>query len=420
MCEVCMWGVIISIRVGFEELRRPGDRMSLKRTELDGRSGECCVKRAMLCVLAAAAMFGSGLRAQDLTGTWQGTLVATAPDPGIRTLVKFAKDAKGGWTGTMYRVDQPGWVAAFTLISVQGKVLSFAIAPQDVTYTGKLSADGGLVTGTWAHGPATHVLNLLHVGADTAWEIPTPPAPPKPMAADADPAFDVATIKPNNSDGKSLQQLTVNGRNFRIRNGSLGDLIGFAYNVQMRQIVGGPDWMNADRYDIDAVPDKEGSPDAEQVRVMMRKLLAERFALNSHPEKREMSAFVLTVGKDGPKLTATAGDGTLPGFGIGPADGGVKLHVANATMDEFSSFLQMLVLDRPVVNQTALGGRYEFNVTFLPDDSMFNGHPPKVPTETSSAPALLDAMPQVGLKMTAEKTQVDVVSIDHVEKPSAN
>jgi uncharacterized protein (TIGR03435 family) len=95
-------------------------------------------------------------------------------------------------------------------------------------------------------------------------------------------------------------------------------------------------------------------------------------------------------------------------------------------MNEFTGFLQMLVLDRPVVNHTALTGRFDFNVTFTPDDSEFNGHPPKLPqaadgAAVESAPNLFDAMQQqAGLKLSAEKTAVDVIAIDHVEKPSAN
>jgi uncharacterized protein (TIGR03435 family) len=376
------------------------------------------LKKWMMCVLAMAFTLTVSARAQDVVGDWQGTLKAGKD---LRIVLSIFKGEKDGLSAKFYSLDQAGgrpFVAS--AVTRQGSTVKVTVDAIGGTFEAKLSADGNTLAGTWTQGPTPLPLVLAKATKETAWEIPAPPVAPKPMAANADPAFDVATIKPNDSGGSSLQQLTVNGRNFRIRNGSLGDLVGFAYNVQMRQIVGGPDWMNSNRYDIDGVPDQEGAPNAEQIRIMMRKLLAERFALKIHPEKREMPAFVLSAGKGGPKLTATQGGGTLPGFGIGAGDGGAKLHVMNATMAEFSSFLQMMVLDRPVVDQTALTGRYEFNVTFLPDDSMFNGHPPKVPAETASAPALLDAMQQVGLKMTAEKTQVDVVAIDHVEKPSAN
>jgi uncharacterized protein (TIGR03435 family) len=99
----------------------------------------------------------------------------------------------------------------------------------------------------------------------------------------------------------------------------------------------------------------------------------------------------------------------------------------NATIDELAGLLQMLVLDRPVVNQTQLKGRYDIHVTFTPDDSQFHGHPPKMPPATDgaapveTAPNLFEAIQQdAGLRLTADKTAVDVVVIDHVDKPSAN
>src|SRR5438067_2017514 len=125
----------------------------------------------------------------------------------------------------------------------------------------------------------------------------------------------------------------------------------------------------------------------------------------------------------------------LPGFGMSPGEGGLRLNVINGTMDEFCGFLQMIVLDRPVVNHTQLKGRYDFHVTFTPDDSQFHGHPPNFSRPpaggaaaadsampaAASAPNLFEAMQQqAGLHFSAEKTPVDAVVIDHVEKPSAN
>jgi uncharacterized protein (TIGR03435 family) len=97
--------------------------------------------------------------------------------------------------------------------------------------------------------------------------------------------------------------------------------------------------------------------------------------------------------------------------------------MANARLADFTGFLQMLVLDRPVVDRTGITGRFDYSVTFTPDDSEFNGHPPKLPqTEASdSSPNLFAAIQeQLGLKLDAQKTSVDVIAIDHVEKPSAN
>jgi uncharacterized protein (TIGR03435 family) len=95
-------------------------------------------------------------------------------------------------------------------------------------------------------------------------------------------------------------------------------------------------------------------------------------------------------------------------------------------MDDLTGFLQILVLDRPVVDRTGLTGRYDLQCTFAPDDSQFGGHPPMPPKSDANPPAdsepnLFDAFQdQLGLKLGAEKTSVDVIAIDHVEKPSAN
>ncbi len=117
--------------------------------------------------------------------------------------------------------------------------------------------------------------------------------------------FEVATIKPNDSGAAQMQGLNVsrNGHNFTTRNSSLTDLIAFAYNVQPKQIIGAPDWMDKDRFDIAAISDTEGMPNGSQLKSMVQKLLADRWKLTFHHDKNELSAFVLTVGKNGQKLT---------------------------------------------------------------------------------------------------------------------
>jgi uncharacterized protein (TIGR03435 family) len=139
-----------------------------------------------------------------------------------------------------------------------------------------------------------------------------------PMDANANPSFEVATIKPNDSGKPNMQGLTIIGRNFKTVNASLGDLIQVAYEVQAKQIVNGPQWMVKNRYDIVAVPAEAGVPNAEQVRIMIQKLLADRFKLKFHKDKRELTAYLLTVGKNGPNLTPTERKGQLPNSTTGP------------------------------------------------------------------------------------------------------
>jgi uncharacterized protein (TIGR03435 family) len=156
---------------------------------------------------------------------------------------------------------------------------------------------------------------------------------------------------------------------------------------------------------------------------MVQKLLADRWKLTFHHDKKEMSAFVLTVGKNGQKLTPSEAKIPLPGLGFQPVPGGLKFRMGNGTMEDFTGFLQVLVLDRPVVDRTGITGRYDMQFAFAPDDSLFNGHGPKPGATTDNAEALpgfFEGIQTIGLKLDAEKTPVDVIVIDHAEKYSGN
>ena len=357
----------------------------------------------------------------DISGDWQGTLEA---GKSLRLVIKITKADKG-FAAKFYSIDQAGVPPlGVSSIALDGNNVKFVVDIIGGNYAGTLSADGTTMTGTWTQGPNPLPLNLVRATKETAWEIPAPAAAQKPMAVDADPAFDVATIKPNDSGATSMQGLGFGGRSFMTRATSLSDLISFAYEVQKKQISGGPDWADRDRFDISAVPDAPGAPNVIQMRTMLKKLLVDRFGLKFHEEKREMSAFVLTVAKSGPKLKETETKANGPGFGFRPQPGGILIPVINSDMRDFAMFLQSFLLDRPVVNETALTGKYDFSLKFTPDDTMFNGHPPQLPTKTDTTevePSLFEAIQQqIGLKLDAQKTQVTVIAIDHVEKPTAN
>ena len=378
------------------------------------------MKKLLLWIMALALLAGGALRAQDLTGNWQGTLKASKD---LRMILVITKE-DGRFQAKLYSIDETAQPFRVSSISQDGLTVKFAIDLNGTTYEGKMNAGNNTIAGTWTQGVTPLPLEFSRATKEMAWEIPAPPPPRKLMPADADPSFEVATIKPNDSGATSMQVLTFRGRNFITVNSSLADLIMFAYSVQMKQIIGAPDWIERDRYDINATPDREGTPSADQVRLMIRKLLADRFQLKFHHDKRELSAFVLTVGKDGSKLKPAQPNGNLHGIGMQPAESGAMMFANNAPISAFTSFLQSLVLDRPVVDQTGLTGRYDLTVTFTPDDSLFNGHPPAFPKlaeGVEAAPSFFDAIQQqLGLKLTVKKTQVDVLAIDHVEKPSAN
>jgi uncharacterized protein (TIGR03435 family) len=353
----------------------------------------------------------------DISGDWQGTLQA---GKSLRTVLKISKKDKG-WGAQLYSIDQGGQPISASSVTLDGSTFKFSIDLIGGSYEGILSGDGNSIVGTWTQ--ATHPLPLTLVRAtkETAWEIPAPAPPPKMMAADANPSFDVATIKPSKPEAQG-KGFRVNGRNFSTGNTSLADLIEFAYDVHAKQIVGGPDWIDKDKFDLAAVPDKEGTPSYEQWKSMLQRLLESRFKLNFHHEKRELSVYVLSVEKNGPKNVAK-NESTAPGFSIPimPTAGGIMMAMRNATMTNFAVFgLQGAVLDRPVLDQTGLTDRFDFTLKWMPDDSQFGGHI-HAPVSDNPLPGLFTAIQeQLGLKLEATKAPADVLIIDHVEKPSAN
>jgi uncharacterized protein (TIGR03435 family) len=248
-------------------------------------------------------------------------------------------------------------------------------------------------------------------------------APTQPMAADADPTFEVATIKPTTSTALTLQSLNQRGRYFETVNSSLLDLIKFAYDLNEHQILNTPDWIDKTRFDISAVPSQDGVPSVRQVRQMLRQLLTARFHLTFHRNQRELPAFVLSLGTKAPQLTPTRYPGTIPNNIMPPAPNGWTLTMHNTTIGGLCGWLQTIVFDRPVVDHTGIAGNYDLSITFTPDDTQFHGHPPPVrPSETGeTAPGLLDAInQQLGLRLDSKKALVDVLVIDHAEKPTTN
>jgi uncharacterized protein (TIGR03435 family) len=232
-----------------------------------------------------------------------------------------------------------------------------------------------------------------------------------PMAADAKPEFDVVTIKPSDPNVSRGTYFTNNGRHTLAVNVSVNDLISLAYGLHTKQIVDGPAWLLTDRFDIDGVPDIEGRPNHAQLRVMIEKLLVSRFKLVFHHAERELAVYAITVAKDGAKLTRTdrkPSDST--GFSYTNA---VVLTVKNASMADFADGMQASFMDRPVVDQTGLKERYDFQLKWTPDDS------PAQPAD--APPGLYTAIQeQLGLKLVPTKAPVKVFVIDHVEKPSGN
>ena len=370
------------------------------------------MKKLMLCLVAMFAIFVPALRAQDIVGDWQGTLDLGGGK--LRMVVKVAKGDKGGLSAKLYNADRGTQPASASSVTLSGSTFKFSVDLMGATYEGKLSADGNLIGGVWTGGPLPTALNLARATPETAWEIPEPPPPQKQIPADANPSFDVATIKPT-KEGTQFSIHPTRSGELVATDASLGYLIKFAYEVHPRQITKGPAWLETEKYDLTAKPAMEGQPSLKQMRVMTQKLLADRFQLTFHREKIELQAYAVTVAKGGVKLARDDSnpDGN-PGYGGGPAG----MHVVNSTIAEFISFVLNDSLGQPVVDQTGLGSaRYDFVLKWTPDGA----RPGAAADNADAPPDIFTAMQQqLGLKLESTKTLVDVMVIDHVEKPSAN
>jgi uncharacterized protein (TIGR03435 family) len=368
--------------------------------------------------LVAVLLFAIGVlqaQAQDLSGNWQGTLQA---GKGLRILLKISKADTAGWKGVMYSIDQGGTPINVTSITVDKLNFGFTVKPLDLTYAGTLNPDGTSIEGNSTQNGTPHVLNFTHVTPENTWAIPEPP---KSMPTDAKPKFDVVTVKPSDPN-KPGKLFTIRGRQILTINTTVNDLITFGYSLQTKEILNAPSWMD-EKYDVDGVPDVEGQPNIQQMRLLIQDALVARFGLKFHTEQREMTAYALTVAKGGPKLTLTSDRPNSPGNFIFGGLG--KLRVTNSTMKDFCHGMQEAVMDKPVVDQTGLTERYDFNLNWTPDQSQFasfGAHIPLPnPDDPNALPSLFTALQeQVGLKMDVTKAKVDVMVIDHIEKPSAN
>jgi uncharacterized protein (TIGR03435 family) len=375
------------------------------------------MKRLILWLMVFAAASGSVLHAQDITGTWQGTLTAPGGGQTLRIVMEVSRAQDQSLRAVMRSIDQGGQPINAGAVTLQGSTFRLTVPGIGGTYEGRMSGDGNSISGTWTQGGGPAPLNLARATPATAWAIPEPPPPPTPMAANANLVFEVATIKPSNPEVRGQSILVGRGgpNMFTTTNTTLNDLITFAWDLHVRQIVNGPSWMESERFDVTARPEQQGVPNATQLRTMAQKLITERFGLVFHKEKRDLSAYVITVAKSGHKLTKNDSGGILPGFGgRGPGAIGVR----NTTMTEFASFLQGRIFDRPVVDQTGLVGKFDFQLEWRPDQLTGQPGGTALPPEVEARSDIFNAFQeQLGLKLESTKAPVEVYVIDKVHKP---
>jgi uncharacterized protein (TIGR03435 family) len=369
----------------------------------------------IVLAVSAMALSPTAAYAQDISGTWQGTLETQGKQ--LRIVFRITNE-NNGFRAVGFSPDQGNQQIPVS-VAQQGTAVTLTMVALNAKFEGRLAADGASITGTFTQGAPTNLI-LRRATPETAWSIPEPPPPPKLMV-NPDPKFEVATIKPTPPDFQG-RFITIKGRTMVTGNTTLERLITFAYNLHPQQIIGAPKWVADTPYDIQGQPEGEGQPSDQQWRTMLKKLMADRFQLTFHQEKRELPAYVLTALPGGHKMNKSGGDPNgLPGMffrGLG------NLPAINANMNDFANLLQGTVLDRPVVDKTGIAGRFDFTIRWTPDETQFagrGGQAPPAPAGQDPPPGLFTAIQeQLGLKLESTRAPVEVFVIDKVEPPSAN
>jgi uncharacterized protein (TIGR03435 family) len=232
------------------------------------------------------------------------------------------------------------------------------------------------------------------------------------MAKDAHPNFDVASIKLTDPEFRG-QQMSSTGPRIKARGQTVTLLMMFAYGLHKSEIVGAPGWMNDVRYDVSGVADTDGEPDVKQMQEMFRKLLAERFGLTFHSDKKELAYYALTVAKGGSKLVKSKSpeDENPDETGNGNSKEQV-MKFTNCSMNDLALSMQYFA-DKPTVDETGLQGRYDFTLRWLQNAMQA--------PEDGAPPMLFTAMEeQLGLKLEPKRGPVEVMVVDKVERPTEN
>jgi uncharacterized protein (TIGR03435 family) len=253
----------------------------------------------------------------------------------------------------------------------------------------------------------------------------TPQALPQTSAAPK-PAFEVTSVRPNKSGESNASVRVEPGGRVTARNQTVRNLIRNAWNLQPYQIVGGPDWISTDHFDILAkVADTDMGPDwrprPEEMMLRMQSLLEDRFKLMTHRETRELPAYALIIARGdsrlGGKLKPHTGE--CGSAERAPANGqncGTRVNLSPAvgrvtavgiTIETFARNLSGTT-GRYVVDKTGLNGLFDLDLEFTPEQS----------TETTGASLFTALQEQLGLKLDSQRAPVNVLVIDSAAQPA--
>jgi uncharacterized protein (TIGR03435 family) len=237
--------------------------------------------------------------------------------------------------------------------------------------------------------------------------------------------FEAASIKPSAPMGMGMvkvgMQMLPGGR-ISMSGVTVKILIQQAYGVRDFQIVGGPEWLGSDRYDVTAKPEGAATPD--QVKVMMQGLLADRFKLRFHRETKELPTYALVVAKGGPKFhesEVVEGSDKPKGTRVS-MNGRGQFTLERAPVAALTNQLGQ-VLGRSVVDKTELTGKYDFKLEWTPDENsagMMRGPGGDRPAAAEGVSIFTALQDQLGLKLEATRGPVEILVIEGVEKASEN
>jgi hypothetical protein len=245
-------------------MRKPGSTRKLFLSVAGGLTVAAVALFGLVDPAQSRAQSTTENKTQGIAGSWQGTLHAGRDS---RIVVKISKADDGGYKSVFYSIDRGGDGLAAAKTTLEGSTVKMTIPLIGGMYEGTLSADGQSITGTWTQGPPLP-LNLTRATPETEWTVP-PPSPKIPMDANANPIFEVATIKPS-APNKTGKGFAFRAGHFVTFNTNLNDLVAYAYGLHSRQIIGGPGWFATDLYDIEAKPDAQGQPSHKQMQSMVQ------------------------------------------------------------------------------------------------------------------------------------------------------
>jgi len=264
------------------------------------------------------------------------------------------------------------------------------------------------------------------------------------LAAGQTPAsFEAASIKVNTSGDCRKSIGPAPGGRFLATNNALRDLLPFAFGVPQAmagiRIVGGPKWIDEDRYDVNAKVDGQWTP--QQMSDMLRALLVDRFQLVAHREMRDMPTYTLVVASAGHRLRASNVDqaacdarrraaqrrealpslppGSTPVCPTGRTVPG-SITAIGWTMDALATTISPWV-GRVVIDRTQLSGLFDFDLRWTPDQPIrLPDDAPPIAIDPNGPSMFTALQDQLGLKLESTRGAVDVVVVDHVERPKAD